>query len=232
MLNRTTDERAIIRERCCAGTLEGGMKLQCDQAGYAIVPDVIASLQLDSLGDALSAAADRTRAGARHLMKNSSAIARLARDPRLVALASEILGDAAHPFKATFFDKSPASNWLVGWHQDTALPLAVRQEKDGWGPWSIKAGVEYAHAPASALQRVIALRIHLDDSAAANGPLRVLPGTHTLGVLTDDGIAELRDTITPVDCLVPRGGVIAMRPLTVHASSKSKRGSAAPSDSH
>jgi ectoine hydroxylase-related dioxygenase (phytanoyl-CoA dioxygenase family) len=32
---------------------------------------------------------------------------------------------------------------------------------------------------------VIALRIHLDGSTAANGPLWVLPGSHRDGVLSD-----------------------------------------------
>jgi ectoine hydroxylase-related dioxygenase (phytanoyl-CoA dioxygenase family) len=154
-------------------------------------------------------------------MRNSS-VAALARDGRLTALAQAILGATALPFRATLFDKSPTSNWLVVWHQDTALPLRVRREVPGWGPWSIKDGVNYAHAPASALQQVLALRLHLDDSAALNGPLRVLPGTHTHGVLNDAALHELSTQIPAVDCLVPPGGILLMRPLVVHASSKSQ----------
>ena len=29
----------------------------------------------------------------------------------------------AQPFRATLFDKSASANWLVVWHQDTALPM-------------------------------------------------------------------------------------------------------------
>src|SRR5262249_55931469 len=83
-------------------------------------------------------------------------------------------------------------------------------------------GVSYAHAPASALEQVIALRVHLDDSTRENGPLRVLPGTHTFGVLTDSLIHDLSIKVGEIECLVPRGGVLAMRPLIVHASSKSR----------
>jgi len=90
------------------------------------------------------------------------------------------------------------------------------------GPWSLKEGVVYAHAPANALARVVALRVHLDDSGAANGPLRVLPGTHREGVLTDEEIRALAPEVPSVDCLVANGGVLAMRPLLVHASSKSQ----------
>jgi len=138
----------------------------------------------------------------------------------MVAIAGRFLGETAIPYKATLFDKSPARNWLVSWHQDTALPLCERRENPEWGPWSIKAGVTYALAPASALAQVVALRLHLDDSLPDNGPLRVLPGTHTLGLLTESDIARLTTEISAVDCTVPAGGVIAMRPLIVHASSK------------
>ncbi len=131
-------------------------------------------------------------------------------------------GEAAIPYKATLFDKSPARNWLVSWHQDTALPLCERREIPEWGPWSIKAGVTYALAPASALAQVVALRLHLDDSRADNGPLRVLPGTHTLGLLTGSDIARLTTEVPAVDCTVPAGGVVAMRPLIIHASYKAE----------
>jgi hypothetical protein len=43
-----------------------------------------------------------------------------------------------------------------------------------------------------------------------------------LGVLSDDGIHDLGVRITPVDCVAAKGGVVAMRPLLVHASSKSR----------
>jgi len=62
----------------------------------------------------------------------------------------------------------------------------------------------------------------LDDSTSENGPLRVLPATHTSGVLTDDQIHELSEKVGEVQCLVRFGGVLAMRPLIVHASSKSR----------
>lgn len=124
------------------------------------------------------------------------------------------------PFRATLFDKSAAANWLVVWHQDTALPLRSRVDDGEWGPWSTKADVFYAHAPAWALEQVVALRVQLDDSTRTNGPLRVLPNTHQGGVLQDDEIERAAREITPIDCLSARGGVVAMRPLTVHASSK------------
>jgi ectoine hydroxylase-related dioxygenase (phytanoyl-CoA dioxygenase family) len=190
--------------------------------GLAIIPDVVSRADLQALIEEFSRDdLSRSRAGVRHAMKLPAVIA-LARDQRLLGMAQEILGGNADPFRATLFDKSASANWLVVWHQDTALPLRERREPPGWGPWSVKEGLHYAHAPAKALEQVLALRVHLDDSTAQNGPLRVLPGTHTSGVLTDEAIHQLSVTVAAIDCPVPKGGVLAMRPLIVHASSKSQ----------
>ena len=123
---------------------------------------------------------------------------------------------------ATLFEKSRGTNWLIPWHQDTALPFVRRFDGEGWGPWSEKAGVAYAHAPAWALSRVIALRVQLDSSTAGNGPLRVIPGSHLQGVLTDEALLKYASTHEEVACLTDRGGVIAMRPLLIHSSSKAQ----------
>jgi ectoine hydroxylase-related dioxygenase (phytanoyl-CoA dioxygenase family) len=190
--------------------------------GFAIVPRVFREDEIARVADALAAwPLQRSRAGARHLLACPAAAA-LALDPRLVAIAGEILQCAPIAFGATLFDKSASANWLVVWHQDTALPVRERREVPGWGPWSRKAGVLYAHAPASALARIVALRVHLDDATQANGPLRVLPRSHGFGVLGDDEIRDLATRTQAVACVVPRGGVVAMRPLIVHASSKTR----------
>lgn len=147
-------------------------------------------------------------------------VAALAADLTLAELAEATLKSPVVAFRATLLDKSSSANWLVGWHQDTALPLVQHHETAGWGPWAIKHGVRYAHAPAAVLDRVVALRVHLDDSDEANGPLLVLPGSHCDGVLDDDQIRSRARSIEPATCTAPAGSVVIMRPLIVHASSK------------
>jgi len=192
------------------------------EQGFAIIPDVLAQAESTELVEDLARAKlPRSKAGIRHALGHS-AIGALARDRRLLGIAREILGGEALPFRATLFDKSRDANWLVVWHQDTALPLRERRDTPGWGSWSLKAGIVYAHAPASALSQVLALRVHLDDCARQSGPLRVLPGTHRLGVLSDDEIRHLAQERSAVDCLAAKGGALAMRPLLVHSSSKTQ----------
>ena len=194
----------------------------CDaDSGYAIHECVLGAAEVAALTESINASSiPYSRAGARHVLRYPS-IAAIATDARLTDIAAGWLRSTVIPFKATLFDKNPDANWLVAWHQDTALPLATRGAEAGWGPWSVKDGVTYAHAPAEALNRVIALRLHLDDSAPDNGPLRVLPGTHRLGVLSDADVGRHAKSLEARDCCAPAGSVVAMRPLIIHASSKS-----------
>jgi hypothetical protein len=137
--------------------------------GFDIVEDVVSLSEIETLTGRLAASGvARSRAGARHLM-NHPAVWAVATDPRMLAIARLFVDNSAVPYRATLFDKSSVQNWLVPWHQDTALPIRERHELTGWGRWSRKAGVTYAHAPASALSRIVALRLHLDDSLADNG---------------------------------------------------------------
>jgi len=190
--------------------------------GYAIVPRVVTAEQIRRLLlDLEQSTSQRARAGVRHLLRNP-VVAELAADLRLLGIAQSVLGGDAFPFKATLFDKSSEANWLITWHQDTALPLREKIEIPGWGAWSTKEGIVYAHAPASALEKVVALRLHLDASTEENGPLRVIPNSHCHGVLSDRQVESIVGQKEHVTCLVEQGGVIVMRPLLIHASSKSQ----------
>ena len=194
-----------------------------DKDGCQIFPGVLSEHEIESILVELPSTIPQKRAGIRHMLGNQ-AVLDLANDQRLLGIAQEYLGAGAVPFHATLFSKTCAANWLVVWHQDTALPIEQKRDLPGWGPWSVKEGVRYAHAPERALREVLALRVHLDRSASDNGPLRVIPGTHQIGLLTDDAIHQIASESRPIDCTVPRGGVLAMRPLLIHASSKSESG--------
>jgi hypothetical protein len=159
------------------------------------------------------------QAGTRNLMSHSTVLA-IALNDRMMKIASSFFALGATPFRATLFEKSVKTNWLVPWHQDTALPLMKRNTSSEWGPWSEKAGILYAQAPFWALKRVIALRLHLDKTTQENGALRVIPSSHEFGVLSHEVIGEMTKMGGSVTCEVEVGGVMAMSPLLIHASSK------------
>ena len=93
-----------------------------ERDGFAILKDVLARVEIGELLTQLeSSSLQWGRAGARNALSAPKIAAAVARSP-LLEVASTILGGNALAFRATFFDKSPASNWLVAWHQDRALP--------------------------------------------------------------------------------------------------------------
>ena len=113
-------------------------------------------------------------------------------------------------------------DWILArdtWHQD--LTIAVRETASAadYGPWSVKAGIVHVQPPIAVLERMIAVRIHLDDCASENGPVRVLAGSHRLGRLSTRSIADAPTHHREVTCALRRGGLLAMRPLLLHASS-------------
>jgi len=187
--------------------------------GYSILKGVLSHPECDLIARSVENASSFGRAGARNLMSNP-VIANLAFDSRLLEIAAESLGSNAIPFRATLFEKSPAANWHVLWHQDRALPMSQRFDSCEWGPWTTKAGVLYALAPPWALKTVLALRVHLDASTPSNGPLQVIPNSHEAGILSPGAIKRLTSTRAAETCTVGRGGILVMRPLLLHSSTK------------
>lgn len=184
--------------------------------GFQIIEGVLSEAECDRLSEHLCT--DESRAGFRHLMSDPFVLA-LAFDERLKAITTNISGRPLIPYKATLFQKTGKANWLVPWHQDTTLPLESPPEGDGWGPSSVKDGISFAHAPTLALSNILALRVHLDASTRQNGPLKVIPGSHHERIVDDGEFGEWAKKDSSV-CLVGKGGVIAISPLLVHASSK------------
>jgi ectoine hydroxylase-related dioxygenase (phytanoyl-CoA dioxygenase family) len=125
------------------------------------------------------------------------------------------------PVRGLLFDKSADANWLVVWHQDLTLAVRERCEAPGFGPWSVKDGVPHVQAPAECLAQMVAVRLHLDDADEHNGALRVLAGSHRFGRLSPARIDELRRELREVVCTAAAGDALLMRPLLLHASSRS-----------
>src|SRR5205085_916534 len=108
-------------------------------------------------------------------------------------LVEEILGPFAFPVRGLSFDKPAGHNWKVPWHQDLSISVRERREVPGFGPWSLKAGVPHVQPPIGILERMLAVRLHLDACGETDGPLQVLPGSHAHGRLDRTGIRQWRE---------------------------------------
>jgi ectoine hydroxylase-related dioxygenase (phytanoyl-CoA dioxygenase family) len=196
-----------------------------DRDGFAVVPHVLDQSTVEMLREGVARLDDGENVrrktgvyGVRHLLQAVPEVRTLAASPRLRSLVEPVLGRGCFAVRGIFFDKIPGANWKLGWHQDSVIAVKERAETAGFRAWSQKAGVWQTEPPAEVMATMLALRVHLDDCGADNGPLRVIPGSHRDGWL-DGQFDRWKSQVGEVVCEVPCGGVLAMRPLLLHASS-------------
>ncbi len=87
---------------------------------------------------------------------------------------------------------------------------------EGYGPWTVKQDQFSVQPPREILENNLTLRIHLDDTNEENGALKVIPGSHLKEVLRSEDVDKREN----VSVNVPAGGVMLMKPLLMHASSR------------
>lgn len=193
-----------------------------DRDGFASPPGSIDESLRRSLCDTLETATES--AGQRNLLDEQPATRALLCDSFVAQLIQDTLGPKAFVVRATLFDKRPDSNWSVSWHQDQVIAVNQRQDLPGYGPWSIKQGVHHVEPPTDVLARMVAVRIHLDPCPAENGALIGLPGSHLEGRIDEKAFRarypEAMERVLPVEA----GGVLLMKPLCLHRSSRSTTG--------
>lgn len=179
---------------------------------------------LSILGD-LDALADRQpqeRAGIR-LQGVDALVPLLASDGSLGALAAQTLGPECRPVRAILFDKTEATNWALGWHQDRTIVVRERHETPGFGPWTIKAGMTHVAPPVDLLAGMVTMRVHLDDVPDTNAPLLIAPGSHRLGRIAESEIDTIVARCGTIVCLAERGDVWLYATLILHASEAATR---------
>ncbi|TWU54343.1 Phytanoyl-CoA dioxygenase (PhyH) [Rubripirellula tenax] len=174
----------------------------------------------DADGDTVRARSSRGHVyAARNLIKSIPEVSTVWQCDSLVGFLREQLGDQFGLVRALFFDKPPDRTWALAWHKDTSI--AVRNHSIASPSVSrptIKAGVPHVIACDEILNRMLTLRIHLDEVTDENGPLRVIPGSHVSSTSDGDGLDAAVDVHAKV------GDVLAMRPLISHSSGASVPG--------
>jgi Phytanoyl-CoA dioxygenase (PhyH) len=135
---------------------------------------------------------------------------------------SELIPTSFIAVQCTYFEKSTTQNWLVASHQDLSIPVAERVDDAALSGWSEKEGTLYVHAPIEFLSQLVAIRLHIDSCGIDDGPLRVVPGSHQLGRIDTVLAASMRQAGHEVACVGAPGSALVMRPLLLHASSKTR----------
>jgi hypothetical protein len=122
-------------------------------------------------------------------------------------------GPRTKPVRAILFDKTPATNWALGWHQDRTIAVQSRIDTPGFGPWTTKSGIQHVAPPQSLLDAMLTLRIHLDPVDADNAPLLIAPGR-----IPESDVAALVTRHGTQTCLAQRGDIWLYSTPILHAS--------------
>lgn len=156
---------------------------------------------------------------------------RIAESPELAAILSEssvpnqiacrLAELPVRPVRAVFFDKNPANNWVLGWHQDRTIAVANRIETHGFGPWTKKQGLLHVQPPFAVIERMVTLRIHLDLVDESNGPLLVALGSHRCGKISERAIQGVASACEQFACFAEVGDIWAYSTPIIHASGRS-----------
>lgn len=184
--------------------------------GFVILPEVISLQACDELIQAISTSAPG-KPGSRSLL-GLPAVDRAAVELQRQIITMGLMSQAYRVVQCSLFAKGADATWSVTPHQDLSIPVSDRIDTPGWSGWSRKENVWFVQPPTSILEQLIAARLQLDDHASDTGPLEVVPGSHANGRMTCASVSQ--HAANRLSCIVPRGGVLVMRPLLIHSSGK------------
>lgn len=205
-------------------------KLELDEIGFSVVDDIYTPEEVEQIIAVIAAAnsdSDTFRKSEdlfaiRQFLKEIPAAKELVFNVKLRRLLAEVFGENVFVVKSIYFDKPEKSNWYVSYHQDLTISVDRKIEHEGFGPWTVKQQQFAVQPPLAILERNFTIRIHLDDTNKENGALKVIPKSHLKGVYRPETIDW--NVEEEMACEVKSGGVMLMKPLILHSSSRTTNG--------
>lgn len=198
--------------------------MSLERDGYELVHKLLSPEEcrvlIASLETVLASAHPAIRGGegtvyaARNLLSLWAPARTLWRIPAVLSYLTTHLSPSFGLVRVLYFDKPPGQSWALPWHQDLTIAVRTHRPSSLFTRPTTKAGIPHVEAPVGVLQRMLTLRLHLDEVTDENGPLKVVPGSHLNG--------KSLDLIDDVRILhAPAGSGLFMRPLLAHCSNRS-----------
>ncbi len=192
---------------------------QLNGTGFAIESDIYSQSEITAIENLIfTVHGNSIKFGERQFLQRTPGLLELLLNESLGNLLREV-APKYFIIKSIYFDKPPQSNWFVSWHQDKTIFVKEKIETVGFKNWTKKDGEFGVQPPAEYLGNIITMRIHLDDADETNGALKVIPHSHSEASTRTAGIAFSDNDA--VSCPVTAGGVMLMKPLLFHSSSRS-----------
>jgi ectoine hydroxylase-related dioxygenase (phytanoyl-CoA dioxygenase family) len=194
--------------------------------GFTIIENIYTAVEIESI-IALINQADHSNPtfrktddlfAIRQFLKEIPGIKQLVFNDKLKSLINNLFSHDYFIVKSIYFDKPEKSNWFVAWHQDLTISVNKKAELPGYNTWTVKQNQFAVQPPIEILQSNFTIRIHLDDTDAGNGALKVIPCSHLKNIYRVENIDW--QTETEAICKVNAGGIMIMQPLLIHASKR------------
>lgn len=154
----------------------------------------------------------------RQFLKEVPETQKLIFNEKLQKVISELFGKNYFVIKSIYFDKPETSNWYVSYHQDLTISVDKKIELDNFKFWTTKQNQFAVQPPIEILENIYTIRIHLDDTDENNGALKVIEKSHLKKIYRPENIDWKTEKETT--CNVNKGGIMIMKPLTLHSSSR------------
>lgn len=187
--------------------------------GFVTIPEIYPTLEIECINQFITSVhGNELMFGERQFLQRTPGLLELLLNESLRKLLHEVV-PKYFIIKSIYFDKPSSSNWRVNWHQDLTIYIKEKVETTGFKNWTKKNDEYGVQPPTEYLGSIVTLRIHLDNTDETNGALKVIPNSHSVGVLRSTSVSFTdRDAVI---CPVPAGGVMLMKPLLFHSSSRS-----------
>ncbi|AXT53979.1 phytanoyl-CoA dioxygenase [Aquimarina sp. BL5] len=205
-------------------------KIELEENGYSILSDLYSYNEISQIltciknaeQDGNSFMKTKDLFAIRQLIKNIPELSDLIFNKKLTELLTDLSESKYFLTKAIYFDKPSESNWFVAYHQDLSISVDRKVELENYSNWTFKKSQFGVQPPIEVLENTITIRIHLDKTDKNNGALKVIPKSHLNGIVrADSNDWNIENQFV---CEVEKGGVMLMKPLTLHASNRTTNG--------
>lgn len=201
-------------------------KIEITENGFTTIDEIYSDQEIEQILLTIDEA-DKTRAtfrksadlfAIRQFLKEIPETTNLVLNDNLKNVVRQLFGDNYFVVKSIYFDKPETSNWYVSYHQDLTISVDKKVELENFGPWTTKQNQFAVQPPLEIMENIYTIRIHLDDTDENNGALKVIPKSHLKKIYRPETIDW--KTETEMTCRVRKGGIMIMKPLILHSSSR------------
>ncbi len=201
-------------------------KQHLQEEGFAIIDNVFSEAEVTAIIETINnidtsgTAFRKTRElfAIRRFVKEVPGIGAFIFTSRLRTIIDQLFGPGYFLVKSIYFDKPEQSNWFVAYHQDLTISVDLKKQVAGFDQWTVRNDQFAVQPPVTLLENIFTIRIHLDETDENNGALKIVPGSHRKGIYRPETIDWSREKEEV--CEVPRGGIMIMQPLLLHASNR------------